>query len=104
MNSAASTEIYSLPLPDPLPISVSVPERTHHRRHARTVHQPVVRALLERDPSPRERLDQRLGLGVGAVQDGEIGEREDRKSTRLNSSHANISYAAFCLAKTDILG
>src|SRR3712207_7720371 len=27
------------------------------------------------------------------------GEREDRKSTRLNSSHANISYAVFCLKK-----
>src|SRR3712207_7878258 len=26
-------------------------------------------------------------------------EQEDRKSTRLNSSHANISYAAFCLKK-----
>src|SRR3712207_7160481 len=26
-------------------------------------------------------------------------EREDRKSTRLNSSHANISYAVFCLKK-----
>src|SRR3712207_7407409 len=25
--------------------------------------------------------------------------REDRKSTRLNSSHANISYAVFCLRK-----
>src|SRR5438445_3625811 len=29
-------------------------------------------------------------VGVGAV---------DRKSTRLNSSHANISYAVFCLKK-----
>src|SRR3712207_7601734 len=29
-----------------------------------------------------------------AVRDG-----EDRKSTRLNSSHANISYAVFCLKK-----
>src|SRR3712207_8472677 len=30
---------------------------------------------------------------------------EDRKSTRLNSSHANISYAVFCLKKkiTDLL-
>src|SRR3712207_8358528 len=28
-----------------------------------------------------------------------VGEREDRKSTRLNSSHANISYAVFCLKK-----
>src|SRR3712207_7239214 len=27
------------------------------------------------------------------------GRREDRKSTRLNSSHANISYAVFCLKK-----
>src|SRR3712207_9510705 len=26
-------------------------------------------------------------------------ERTDRKSTRLNSSHANISYAVFCLQK-----
>src|SRR3712207_9023330 len=32
---------------------------------------------------------------------GQLGERrgEDRKSTRLNSSHANISYAVFCLKK-----
>src|SRR5947209_10091145 len=27
---------------------------------------------------------------------------EDRKSTRLNSSHANISYAVFCLKKKNI--
>src|SRR3712207_8033716 len=28
------------------------------------------------------------------------GDGQDRKSTRLNSSHANISYAVFCLTKT----
>src|SRR3712207_7260504 len=28
---------------------------------------------------------------------------EDRKSTRLNSSHANISYAVFCLKKKNTL-
>src|SRR3712207_7197685 len=28
-----------------------------------------------------------------------VAERLDRKSTRLNSSHANISYAVFCLKK-----
>src|SRR5258707_8079160 len=28
----------------------------------------------------------------------------DRKNTRLNSSHANISYAAFCLRKKDGIG
>src|SRR3712207_7530029 len=35
--------------------------------------------------------------GQGAVR--MQGEVEDRKSTRLNSSHANISYAVFCLKK-----
>src|SRR3712207_8675933 len=30
---------------------------------------------------------------------GVRGEERDRKSTRLNSSHANISYAVFCLKK-----
>src|SRR3712207_7171123 len=29
--------------------------------------------------------------------------RQDRKSTRLNSSHANISYAVFCLKKKNVL-
>src|SRR3712207_6902325 len=29
--------------------------------------------------------------------------RADRKSTRLNSSHANISYAVFCLKKKNII-
>src|SRR3712207_8024749 len=33
------------------------------------------------------------------VDDGEAGPAQDRKSTRLNSSHANISYAVFCLKK-----
>src|SRR2546429_5893458 len=28
-----------------------------------------------------------------------VGKREDRKSTRLNSSHGYISYAVFCLKK-----
>src|SRR3712207_7270264 len=28
-----------------------------------------------------------------------VGTHADRKSTRLNSSHANISYAVFCLKK-----
>src|SRR3712207_7123118 len=31
--------------------------------------------------------------------DDRLDERPDRKSTRLNSSHANISYAVFCLKK-----
>src|SRR3712207_7894413 len=31
-----------------------------------------------------------------------IAQRGDRKSTRLNSSHANISYAVFCLKKKNL--
>src|SRR3712207_8751414 len=38
----------------------------------------------------------RLGGPDGPVR---FRAREDRKSTRLNSSHANISYAVFCLKK-----
>src|SRR3712207_8966976 len=34
---------------------------------------------------------------------GDFGWSEDRKSTRLNSSHANISYAVFCLKKKNFL-
>src|SRR3712207_8511833 len=45
--------------------------------------------------------------GEGHVLDGLTGRRgekadQDRKSTRLNSSHANISYAVFCLKKKKI--
>src|SRR3712207_7345265 len=36
-----------------------------------------------------------VGVGIGAV----LALLLDRKSTRLNSSHANISYAVFCLKK-----
>src|SRR3712207_7789566 len=45
-------------------------------------------------------------LGAGLAAAGVLaGHRQDRKSTRLNSSHANISYAVFCLKKkTDLLG
>src|SRR3712207_6988057 len=52
-----------------------------------------------------------IELGVGGMGDGlglhggvdadplQAGGPQDRKSTRLNSSHANISYAVFCLKK-----
>src|SRR3712207_8375640 len=36
---------------------------------------------------------------VGFIVHRKVGDRVDRKSTRLNSSHANISYAVFCLQK-----
>src|SRR3712207_8128040 len=41
----------------------------------------------------------RLGQLEAAVPAHRVDDVEDRKSTRLNSSHANISYAVFCLKK-----
>src|SRR5207245_4401786 len=43
-----------------------------------------------------------LQLVAGAVVEAALrllGDRRDRKSTRLNSSHGSISYAVFCLKK-----
>src|SRR3712207_7371960 len=39
--------------------------------------------------------------GKGEIEAEDALPVEDRKSTRLNSSHANISYAVFCLKKTN---
>src|SRR2546427_5682843 len=64
-------------------------------------------AASRRDPNSREERWQTIGL-IGHVvvfvvhtwpePDPDTGE-EDRKSTRLNSSHSQISYAVFCLKK-----
>src|SRR2546427_10126149 len=70
-NDTATTEIYTLSLHDALPI-LSVP---HPRMHERAF---VLVPLAEIAP---ERIT------------------PDRKSTRLNSSHSQISYAVFCLKK-----
>src|SRR3712207_9349321 len=40
-----------------------------------------------------------LGRVLGQAKAGRRRTAQDRKSTRLNSSHANISYAVFCLKK-----
>src|SRR3712207_7414701 len=40
-----------------------------------------------------------LGLYLRSAPRSQEDKRRDRKSTRLNSSHANISYAVFCLKK-----
>src|SRR3712207_7615880 len=40
-----------------------------------------------------------LQIDPGAVDPEDVEMLQDRKSTRLNSSHANISYAVFCLKK-----
>src|SRR3712207_7983177 len=54
------------------------------------------RALRPHEPL---RLVHAKRLRVHADELGGDGDHVDRKSTRLNSSHANISYAVFCLKK-----
>src|SRR5689334_24147092 len=76
-NDTATTEIYTLSLHDALPIFV-MPE------------QDAVIAITSESPSMQGELD--------LVWD------QDRKSTRLNSSHSSISYAVFCLKKKNQCG
>src|SRR5438445_5307268 len=45
------------------------------------------------------RLAFKDGFYVGGAKASRMFRVRDRKSTRLNSSHANISYAVFCLKK-----
>src|SRR3712207_6939205 len=52
-----------------------------------------------RRAEPRRLLRQQVGDGGLDEGDGGGPRPLDRKSTRLNSSHANISYAVFCLKK-----
>src|SRR3712207_9352464 len=80
-NDTATTEIYTLSLHDALPISgLLLRVRDVEDLHAV---QPVGGELPHR---------------VFGLLDVPVRVR-DRKSTRLNSSHANISYAVFCLKK-----
>src|SRR3712207_9563692 len=78
-NDTATTEIYTLSLHDALPIW-----RRFSPRCARAVSYVGAEA--------RRLALTRAPLEIGATS-------RDRKSTRLNSSHANISYAVFCLKK-----
>src|SRR2546427_6967021 len=78
-NDTATTEIYTLSLHDALPISVSEPLYRAVADLARREGWPLAMHLAE---SHAERCIAR-----------------DRKSTRLNSSHSQISYAVFCLKK-----
>src|SRR3712207_7328394 len=54
--------------------------------------------LSEYSHSHKDGIKNILIMGSDA-RPGETVSRRDRKSTRLNSSHANISYAVFCLKK-----
>src|SRR2546421_9256734 len=87
-NDTATTEIYTLSLHDALPICQCITsstktsaERTRLKR-AVLVGGHLARLAIPKDCEP-----------------GGNGVRTDRKSTRLNSSHDQISYAVFCLKK-----
>src|SRR5438445_9936158 len=58
-----------------------------------------VRAGIARDADVFVYVKIGTGIGAGIVVGGKLLRGADRKSTRLNSSHANISYAVFCLKK-----
>src|SRR3712207_8161086 len=69
---------------------------------------PWAARLRVRDPRRRDRRDDALrdrggGLRAARSEVDPPGAAGDRKSTRLNSSHANISYAVFCLKKKNIM-
>src|SRR3712207_8384080 len=88
LNDTATTEIYTLSLHDALPISGG-----------------GLRGQLVAGVGGAHLEDgEQLGRAVVGEADGlvEAALQPDRKSTRLNSSHANISYAVFCLKKKKI--
>src|SRR3712207_8217695 len=91
-NDTATTEIYTLSLHDALPIFVNAVVRRfpiqHQLLRLAGFLVKIEGLLLGRD---RVSLD---GNEQHAAR-----RNLDRKSTRLNSSHANISYAVFCLKK-----
>src|SRR2546430_6070272 len=63
-------------------------KRAGESKSLRVAH-PICAEPPERDRRCRRESDQEPDEGLGAAQ--------DRKSTRLNSSHSQISYAVFCL-------
>src|SRR3712207_8443653 len=90
-NETATTEIYTLSLHDALPIYVTA------CREARGGVRPRFRA----PPRPLVRPSAAVACHGSAARDPPpaIRRHPDRKSTSLNSSHANKSYAVFCLQK-----
>src|SRR3712207_8518482 len=95
VNDTATTEIYTLSLHDALPIFGQRPvDLLHGAGVQRAVL--VVAGEADDDQGPARRGR------AGRIESGRHprGQPQDRKSTRLNSSHANISYAVFCLKNT----
>src|SRR5690349_24031347 len=94
--ATATTEIYTLSLHDALPIC---PARRRVRERAIRISLPVVRAVRERERLRREATGFPWFANTSAPIISSPSMSQDRKSTRLNSSHVEISYAVFCLKK-----
>src|SRR3712207_8567774 len=91
-NDTATTEIYTLSLHDALPIygiDRSVPGMLPSKGTWVLTSAKSSRGIISRSSVGDTRVKDPPGTVI----------RSDRKSTRLNSSHANISYAVFCLKK-----
>src|SRR3712207_7095168 len=95
-NDTATTEIYTLSLHDALPIF----QREGVDGYL------CAGDTVGHGPLPNECVERIAGLDVVSVAGNHelialdrLSDERDRKSTRLNSSHANISYAVFCLKK-----
>src|SRR3712207_8028054 len=90
-NDTATTEIYTLSLHDALPIYTHLVDAGYVAADQLVASRRTYDVTLL-GPAPQNYQWQ--------TQSGEgFTLQEDRKSTRLNSSHANISYAVFCLKK-----
>src|SRR3712207_8991771 len=87
-NDTATTEIYTLSLHDALPICRMGAGGRGGRGSSGSRASCASDRTSHMDGSRYQGADPRPAPGPG-----------DRKSTRLNSSHANISYAVFCLKK-----
>src|SRR3712207_8771784 len=92
-NDTATTEIYTLSLHDALPIWMSGKALSW----ATAFNQACVRGGANSGSSSGSRPQ--TTSCFPPVRRAAARKWSDRKSTRLNSSHANISYAVFCLKK-----
>src|SRR3712207_8581208 len=107
-NDTATTEIYTLSLHDALPIYKLWVWKARDRASGRVVDWECGgrdAGTLSRLRERVERWNPRLYCADDWAAYAELipqGRLLDRKSTRLNSSHANISYAVFCLTKKHI--
>src|SRR3712207_8043505 len=91
-NDTATPEIYARSLHDALPIYVGT--RLRSKRPCRVLTDAGI-WITEEDYYVAD-----LAVTCSPVKNTDrVQEPSDRKSTRLNSSHANISYAVFCLKK-----